>query len=131
MDNLLVNYKQHWSSATKYTVEDDGVIINLPGNGENYVNYAPSMMNAASSFASLDLEFDAPGEDLEITPRVGDYNNSQPVTITADMTSISLPLNSNYNFNNNSSPKIGYFIRNNSGSDVNLKLKRVKLTLKA
>ena len=84
--------------------------------------------NTYLNIASLDLEFDAPGVDLSIRPCIK-YPNSAAVTITSDMTSISLPLTTNNTLNSNSGCDFGYYIKNDSGTDINFKIKKVKITL--
>ena len=128
-DNLLnVFGTDYWCNTLKYTVENDGVKYSLPSNGLFYYNFAKMYTNTYLNVASLDLEFDAPGVDLSIRPCFK-YPNSEAVTITSDMTSISLPLNTNKTLNSNNGCDVGYYIKNESGTDIYFKVKSVKITL--
>ena len=128
-DNLLSVFSpSYWNNTLRYVVENDGVRYSLPSDGLFYYNYAKVNTSTYLNMATLDLEFDAPGVDLSIRPCVK-YANSQAVTITSDMTSISLPLTTNNTLNSNNGADFGFYIKNESGTDINFKLKRMKVTL--
>ena len=128
-DNLLSVFSpSYWNNTLRYVVENDGVRYSLPSDGLFYYNYAKVYTSTYLNMATLDLEFDAPGVDLSIRPCVK-YANSQAVTITSDMTSISLPLTTNNTLNSNNGCDFGFYIKNESGTDINFKLKRMKVTL--
>ncbi len=128
-DNLLnVFDSSYWSNTLRYVVESDGVRYSLPSDGLFHYNFARVYTNTYLNMASLDLEFDAPGVDLSIRPCIK-YPNSAAVTITSDMTSISLPLTTNSTLNSNNGADFGFYIKNESGTDINFKLKRMKVTL--